>query len=301
MAFKKATKAQAKGRIALCGPSGTGKTYTGLTLATHLGEKVAVIDTERGSASKYADEFEFDVMELETFHPQKYIDGIREAEAAGYDVLLIDSLSHAWMGKDGALELVDKEAARSKSSNSYVAWRAVTPLHNALVDAILQSKMHIIVTMRSKTEYVMETVNGKSVPRKVGMAPIQRDGMEFEFDIVGDLDHDNKLIISKSRCRALSGGVIEKPGAEMAEVIRDWLTDGVKIATKEEKLQALTQLGTWAEGYGINGDSLRSFGKACPEVKNGDPKMWKPDDCKMIQDFIEREMASDQSTDHKAG
>lgn len=228
MAFVKATKAKSKARIALCGPSGSGKTFTSLTMATNMGEKVAVIDTERGSASKYADEFQFDVMELESFHPQKFIDGIREAEAAGYDVLVIDSLSHAWMGKDGALELVDKTALKSKSNNTFTAWREVTPLHNALVDAIIQSRMHVIVTMRSKTEYVMETVNGKQVPKKVGMAPIQRDGMEYEFDIVGDMDFDNNLIITKTRCRKLTGEVIKRPGGETAEIIKEWLSDGVE-------------------------------------------------------------------------
>src|SRR5690606_13664649 len=99
-AFRKATKQQSRLRMALIGPSGSGKTYTALRIGSHLGDRIAVIDTERGSASKYADKFEFDVMELDSFHPQKYIDGIKAAEAEGYDVLIIDSLSHAWMGKD---------------------------------------------------------------------------------------------------------------------------------------------------------------------------------------------------------
>lgn len=260
MGFKKATKAQAKGRIALCGPSGAGKTYTALELATGLGEKVAVIDTERGSASKYADEFDFDVMELETFHPQNYIDGIKEAEAGGYDVLIIDSLSHAWMGKGGVLELHDKAKTKSRSGNSYMAWRDVTPIHNDLVEAILQSKMHVIVTMRSKVEYVQEKDDkGKTVPKKVGMAPIQRDGMEYEFDIVGDLDVDNNLIITKTRCRHLTGAVINKPGAETAQIIKDWLTDGVDIEEKqrEEKEQTLARvLDVWKQLSG----NTESFG-----------------------------------------
>lgn len=228
MSFVKATKAKSKARIALCGPSGSGKTFTSLTLATNMGGRVAVIDTERGSASKYADEFQFDVMELDSFHPQKFIDGIREAEVAGYDVLVIDSLSHAWMGKDGILELHDKATAKQKTQNSFTAWRDVTPIHNQLIDTILQSKLHIIVTMRSKTEYVQTEENGKKAIKKVGMAPVQRDGMEYEFDIVGDMDFDNNLIITKTRCRKLTGEVIKRPGEETAETIKEWLSDGVE-------------------------------------------------------------------------
>lgn len=237
MAFVKATKAKSKARIALCGPSGAGKTYTSLKLATAMGGKVAAIDTERGSASKYADEFEFDVMELETFHPQKFIDGIKDAELAGYDVLVIDSLSHAWMGRDGILELHDKAASKQKTTNSFTAWRDVTPIHNQLIDTILQSKLHIIVTMRSKTEYVQTEENGKKSVKKVGMAPVQRDGMEYEFDIVGDMDFDNNLIITKTRCRKLAGEVIRKPGEETAQIIKDWLSDGVERPDKDRLKQ----------------------------------------------------------------
>ena len=230
--FRRATKQQAKLRMALIGPSGSGKTYTALRIASHLGTRVAVIDTERGSASKYADKFSFDVLELDSFHPQQYIDGIKAAEAEGYDVLIIDSLSHAWAGKDGALELVDKAAKRMQSGNTFAAWRDVTPLHNALVDAMLQSRLHLIVTMRAKTEYVVEKDErtGKTVPRKVGLAPIQRDGLEYEFDVVADMDLDNNMIVSKSRCEALTGAVIAKPGEDVANILRAWLSDGAPAA-----------------------------------------------------------------------
>src|SRR5579883_3228848 len=154
MLFKPATKTKSKLRLALMGPSGSGKTYTALTVAKHLGNKVAVIDSERGSASKCADvlQFDFDTCDLENHSPEVYIKCIKEAENAGYDVIVIDSLSHAWTGKDGALELVDKAAKRSQSGNSYTAWREVTPLHNSLIDAMLQSKCHIVATMRTKQE-----------------------------------------------------------------------------------------------------------------------------------------------------
>lgn len=224
MAFKKALKHEAKLRMALTGPSGSGKTYSALSIATAMGGRIALIDTERGSASKYADIFSFDVCELESFHPQRYIDAIREAEAAGYEIIIIDSLSHAWMGKDGALELVDRAAKASKSQNSYVAWRDITPLQNALVDSMIGARTHIIATLRTKTEYAQEKDDrGKTVIRKVGLAPVQRDGLEHEFDILGELDYQNTLVISKSRCSALQGVVIEKPGLEIAEILVVWL------------------------------------------------------------------------------
>lgn len=233
MQFKKATKAQARLRLALIGPSGSGKTFSALSIAQHLGGQVALVDTERGSASKYASDFSFDVLELDTFHPERYIEAIQAAEAAGYDVLILDSLSHAWIGKEGALELVDRAAARQaakrgrEAGNSFAAWREVTPLHNALVEAMVQSRLHLIVTMRAKTEYVMETnEKGKSVPRKVGLAPVQRDGLEYEFDVVADLDLDHNLLVSKTRCRALDNAVIARPGKQVADMLKAWLSDG---------------------------------------------------------------------------
>jgi hypothetical protein len=241
MAFTKATKEQSKLRVALDGVSGSGKTYTALTLATVFaqGQPVAVVDTERGSASKYADIFDFDVLNLESFHPDRYIEAIHDAEQGGYAVLVIDSLSHAWTGKDGALELVDRAAKRSQAGNSFTAWRDVTPLHNRLVDAMLAANLHLIVTMRSKTEYTLvENERGKKEPRKIGMAPVQRDGMEYEFDIVGDMDTSNTLIISKTRCPALVGGIFERPNAKLAETMLQWATSG---ASAREKPHGLTE------------------------------------------------------------
>jgi hypothetical protein len=224
--FRKATKAQAKLRMAITGPSGSGKTYTALSVGTPLG-RIAVIDTERGSASKYADLFEFDVLELTEYNPRNYIEAIRAACASGYDVLVIDSLSHAWSGQGGVLELVDRAAKRSQSQNSFAAWRDVTPLHNQLVDTILGSPIHIIATMRSKTEYVLERdERGRTTPRKVGLAPVQRDGMEYEFDVVAEMDMDNNMIISKSRIVALTGGIVNRPDGQFGELLKAWLSDG---------------------------------------------------------------------------
>lgn len=241
MGFQKATKKQAKARIGIIGPSGSGKTYTALRLATAIGKKVALIDTEHGSASKYADKFDFDVMELFDYHPQNYINGIKEAEAAGYDVLVIDSLSHAWAGTGGILDIVDTITVKSKSGNAFTTgWREATPIHNNLIDTILGAKLHIIATMRSKTEYVLEDDGkGGKRPRKVGMAPVQRDGMEYEFDIVGDMDQEHNFIISKTRCDLLDGKVFNKPGEDLAAIILQWLSDGEEFNPLEHEVKRL--------------------------------------------------------------
>ena len=227
--FVPATKTQAKARIALIGPSGSGKTYTALKFAGVLGNKIALIDTENSSASKYAGDQDlpkFNVLNLTEYAPHTYVEAIKSAEKAGFNVLVIDSLSHAWAGKGGALEMVDK-AAKKYRENSFAAWRDVTPHHNALVDALVQCSIHLIVTMRTKTEYVVETnAKGKQAPRRVGLAPVQRDGLEYEFDIVADIDLDHTLQIIKTRCKALDGFTVQKPGADVAQIIADWLGDG---------------------------------------------------------------------------
>jgi len=226
MEFRKATKAGSFLRAALCGVSGSGKTYTALQLAGLIrpDARIAVVDTERGSASKYADLFEFDVIELQSYEAENYTRAIAAAAQAGYTCLVIDSLSHAWNGTGGMLEQVDNASARAKG-NSYAAWRDVTPQQNRLIDAILQAPIDIIATMRSKTEYVVEkNERGKSTPRKVGMAPVQRDGMEYEFDVVADMDAAT-MLVTKSRCPALAGKAFQRPGDEVAALLRDWLGD----------------------------------------------------------------------------
>src|SRR5579884_38611 len=238
MTFKKAVKHEAKARVAIAGPAGSGKTWTALTWAHALanGGTVALIDTERGSASKYADIFpEFDVLELDSFHPNNFIQGIKDAEQGGYSVLVIDSLSHAWNGTGGLLDLVDSIAKRKYQGNSFAAWKDATPLQNALIDALTGSPLHIIVTMRSKQEYIMEEKNGKSAPKKVGMAPIQRDGMEYEFDVVVDMDLDNTAIVQKSRCPALSGVIIAKPDGKVMDTLKSWLSGAPAPAAESAK------------------------------------------------------------------
>jgi len=221
--FRKAVKEDAKLRLALCGPSGSGKTYTLLKLATELGGPVAFIDTERGSARKYADLFEFDVLELSSFDPMVLVRIIDQAAGAGYRVLCIDSLSHFWMGKDGELDRVDRIS--KAAGNSFAGWKQITPVHNALIDKLISAPMHILASMRSKTDWVLERdeKTGKTVPRKVGLAPVMRDGIEYEFDVFGDLDQENTLVITKTRCPKLSRAVLQKPGADLAGILKEWL------------------------------------------------------------------------------
>lgn len=223
LTFRAAVKHESKIRMALVGPSGSGKTMTALKIATGLGGKIAAIDTEHRSMEKYADIFQFDVITPDSFHPQLCIDAIKAAEQADYSVFIVDSLSHFWIGKDGELELVDKAAKRSNSQSTFAAWRDVTPLHNQLVDTILSSRLHIIVTLRTKTEWVIETnERGKQAPRKVGLAPVMKSEIEYEFDVVGDLNQSNELIITKTRCPQLSGGVYPKAGEDVAAIITEW-------------------------------------------------------------------------------
>lgn len=251
--FQRATRKKARLRMALDGPAGSGKSYTALRFAFALaaaareagGEgRVAAIDTENESLSLYDGDapdgvpFEFATTKLSTHAPTEYTSAIEDAGRDGFDVLIIDSLSHAWVGKDGALELKDRAGG-----NSFTAWRDITPMHTRMVDAILQSPCHVIATMRSKTEYVLEVnEKGKQEPRRVGTAPVQRAGMEYEFTVYGSLDLSNIMTVTKSRCSAVNKMVVVRPGAAFMRPVIDWLNTGrataegprVTLATAEQ-------------------------------------------------------------------
>ena len=263
--FRKAVKYDAKLRFAVCGPSGSGKTYTLLRVATELGGPVALIDTERGSASKYADLFAFDVLELESYDPQRLIEIIDYAAGKGYRVLCIDSLSHFWIGKDGELDKVDRAARRMQNPNSFAAWKQVTPLHNALIDKIVSAPLHILVSMRSKTEWILDRDErtGKTVPRKVGLAPVMRDGIEYEFDVCGEMDQENTLVITKTRCPKLAGGVFPKPGRELADLLKEWLggapVEPTKPAPASEATVAPAELKNNERANGVAAPSMTAL------------------------------------------
>lgn len=224
--FVPATITTTKARLAFSGVSGSGKTYTALATARALaGEngRIAVIDTESGSASKYAPFFKFDVLELDNFDPLNYIAAMDAAAKAGYDVIVIDSLSHAWAGKGGLLE--QHTEAERKIKNGYAAWRELTPVHNQLVDAIIRSPMHVICTMRVKEAYEItkDDSSGKTRVSKLGLEAVQRAGISYEFDMLVDLDTDHYAIVSKSRFPSIDGKQYKRPGSEIGLAVAEAL------------------------------------------------------------------------------
>lgn len=313
MAFKKANKYECKLRMALLGPAGSGKTYTALKLASFLGEKIAVIDTEKGSASKYSDIFEFDVDELEIFSADRYIDAIKEAENMKYDVLVIDSLSHAWSGKGGILDFVEIEKTKSRTQNSFTdGWRKATPKHNELVEKMLRSSLHLIVTMRVKMEYVIEEdeKTHKKVPKKIGLAPVQRNDLEYEFDIVGDMDLENNFIESKTRCHTLKGKVFPEPGKDLADIISAWLKGesrpDIPILNQPKPEQNKAPSGNGGNGNGGNGGNGNHKNDPMPlsigqilnlylKLKlNTSPSVYKAYLCKLYQIDDAAKLSNDQ-------
>lgn len=224
MEFRKATKEQAKLRCALFGPSGSGKTFSALRIASGLGGDIAVIDTERGSASKYADRFSFDVLDLPKYDLATYAQAISAAAQARYPVLIIDSLSHGWQE---LLEEVDRLAKSKYRGNTWSAWNEGTPKQKRLVNALLSYPGHVLATMRSKTAWEQEKGNdGKSRPVRVGLAPEQGKGIEYEFDLLLELSVEHIAHVIKDRTGKFQDQTIEKPGEEFGQALAAWLSDG---------------------------------------------------------------------------
>jgi ABC-type dipeptide/oligopeptide/nickel transport system ATPase component len=274
--FTKATKTQARLRLAVCGPSGSGKTYSALEIAKHLGDPVALIDSEHGSASKYADRFDFDVCNLTDFHPSRYLKAIKTAGEAGYKVIVIDSLSHAWFAE---LELAGK---------SFDGWKSVRPLERALIDAMLASPAHVIATMRTKTEWVMEEYVNKqgktcSAPKRVGTAPIQASGIEYEFDLAGEIDLNHLLSISKSRCPALSNTTHLNPGKELADTMLKWLTEGAPAP--ETALQKGQRIKQAREAAGMTTEEVKLIMEA--EFHRSNPAQLSSEQCDRLIEMIQ--------------
>lgn len=236
MGFKKATKAAAKARVAVFGPSGAGKTYTSLRVAAGMGGRVAVIDSEGAfakdkngneielsSAAKYSDRFEFDVLCLRDKTIDGYVAAIAEAAAAHYDVLVIDSLTHGWQT---LVEEVEKLAKAKYRGNTWSAWSEGTPLQRKLVAAIIAYPGHVIATMRSKTEWTTVDSNGKKSPQRVGLAPEQGKGVEYEFDLLVEISADHIANVIKDRTGKFQDKLIEKPGEDFGRELAAWLGSG---------------------------------------------------------------------------
>ncbi len=243
MQIRKAERKKAKLRLGIAAPSGAGKTYSALLLAFGLGGKIGLIDTEHGSGDLYAQLGDYDIISIEApYSVSKYKEAINAFEQAGYSTIIIDSLSHAWSGDGGLLDKQGKIADRG--TNSFAAWRTITPEHNALVDAMLRSPCHIIATMRSKQEYVIETNDkGKQQPKKVGLAPVQREGMEYEFTVMLDVDMQHIASASKDRT-SLFDGRFFKINQDIGYELLEWLENGVEITPSEDLLALISTANT---------------------------------------------------------
>lgn len=225
--IRKARRSATKLRLLGTGPSGSGKTWGALTIAKGMGGRTVVIDTEEGSSDMYDHLHDFDVVDLRPpFTPERYIECIEACEQAGYDIIVVDSITHEWNGKGGCLELVDEIARAKFKGNTWSAYSEITPRHRAFIDAMLRSKCHIIATARAKTETAQVDEGGRKRVVKLGMAAETRQGVEFEFDIVLDLVHDGHFAtVSKDRT-GIFGGDPKPITAETGKRIAEWLAGG---------------------------------------------------------------------------
>jgi hypothetical protein len=261
MQFQKAVRKRVKLRLALSGPSGSGKTHGALLIAKGLGGRIALIDTERGSASLYTHLVDFDTLELQPpFTPERFNAALKAAADAGYDICIIDSITHEWDGSGGCLEINEQIAHAKFKGNTWAAWNETTPRHRSFLDAILQAPMHVIATMRSKTE----TVQGddKKV-KKLGMKAVQREGAEYEFTTVLDLEHEKHYAVaSKDRTNLFAEPHIITP--DTGQRINAWLESGAIPALSEgEAVDYMANIDAAADV-----DSLKSaFGAAYKAAK----------------------------------
>lgn len=275
--FAPAVKEARKLRMAINGPSGSGKTYTALTLAGELADRVALIDTERHSAALYADLFGFDTLALTSFEPDTLVGALAAAGAASYGCVIVDSLSHFWMGEGGMLQQVDN-AARRSGGNSFGGWKEARPMERRMLDALLAYPGHVIVTMRTKTEWVIEqqeSRNGRTVnvPRRVGTKPEQREGIEYEMDVVGELDLEHTMVISKTRVAPLAGKVLHNPDADLAKMLREWLGSGTEAPSLTDYIDRALDPAATVDDLRTLLNEARAHGLAGAAVVNetGDP------------------------------
>ena len=240
MDLHQAKRSRAKIRISLQGPSGSGKTYSSLLLAFGLTQdwsKIAVIDTENQSAELYAELGAYYVLSLtEPYSPERYGEAIKLCESSGIECIIIDSISHEWNGKGGCLQLHEQATAAMRVPNSFTAWASVTPRHQAFIDSILQCNCHVISTIRTKTDFVITERNGKQIPMKVGLAPVTRDGFEYEVTVSLDIDTEHQATSSKDRTGLFNGKPRFQITPETGKSIKEWCNTGENI---EENIKSL--------------------------------------------------------------
>ena len=237
--FQKAKKEKIYLKILLAGASGSGKSYSALKLATgianKMGGRIAAIDTEAGRIRYYANEFDFDDLQLsEPYTPEKYIEAITQAVDGGYSVLIIDSITHEW---NYILDQVDK----IPGTNSYTKWGKLTPRHNKFTEKMIQSPINIIATVRGKDAYVLEQdKNGKQVPKKVGLGYTQRDGLEYEYTVTFNIDQTNHVATAQKDNTHLCENKYEMLTEKDGEALYEWANSGEeRVPTLEEKLKPL--------------------------------------------------------------
>jgi hypothetical protein len=246
MELRIAERKQAKIKLGLQGPSGSGKTYSALLLAYGLcsdWSKIAVIDTENHSADLYSHLGRYNVLNLsEPFTPENYIKAIEACEVAGMKVIIIDSISQEWEGAGGIIESHSK-----MTGNSFTNWNVITPRHNAFVQKILQSPSHVLSTIRCKQDYVLSEKNGKYVPEKVGLKGVTRDGMDYEFTLVFDIDIKHQAKASKDRTGLFMDGLpfVIKP--ETGKRINEWCSLGNTLEKAKKELSEANDIPSLRE------------------------------------------------------
>ncbi|MFC2125019.1 AAA family ATPase [Bacteroidota bacterium] len=274
MQIRKAERKQAKIKMGLQGPSGSGKTLGALKIAAGITEdwgKVALIDTECHSADLYASIGTFSVVSLSPpYAPERYIEAMDLCLAGGFEVIIIDSISHEWEGDGGILDVHGNMAG-----NSFTNWAKVTPRHNAFVNAILQCPAHVISTIRTKQDYVLNEKNGKYVPEKVGLKGITRDGMDYEFTLVLDIDHKHNAVASKDRTRLFSNQPEFRISKETGRKIIEWCGSGTSaedVIQQIESCNSTQQLVSLYEQYPEFQDQLKErFSKRQSSLQQAQP------------------------------
>lgn len=238
MQLQQASRKKAKIKLGLQGPSGSGKTYSALLIAYGLTgdwKKIAVIDTENHSADLYAHLGQYQVLSLESpYSPERYIEAIRICVKAGVEVIIIDSISHEWFSSGGILDIHG-----NMSGNSFTNWSKLTPRHNAFIQEILQSPVHIIATIRSKQEYVLVDKNGKQIPEKVGMTGITRDGFDYDLTLVFEIDIKHNAIATKDRTALFIDKPEFKITSNTGKQILEWCNAGTGEIKEPEFIQRI--------------------------------------------------------------
>lgn len=292
--FKKATKEQSFLRLGLYGPSGGGKTMTSLRTAAGMLRivkgRIAFICSERGAASKYADRFDFDVLDLEERTVEDYIEAIDAAAKAKYSVLIIDSSTHAWSELIADVEQIAK--ARFKG-NFWSAWSEGTPKQKAFIDKILQYPGHVIVTMRAKTEW--DTDKDSKKPVRVGLAPEQGKGIEYEYDMLMSINTDHIGLIEKDRTGKYQDKIITKPDEDFGEELARWLSDGAPRVEKPAPITAdqKTLVEQLCREFGLEG-SIGQFVRSL----NGGEKLETADEGAKVIAELRKRIHAKRGTEH---